>query len=103
MFGLQIEPMLQGVFKTLPRLKQDLYRVVIGDTLERAIQHPLQTLQQPLVHKSIEEGHLLSRGFQSVPDQILDKRLGQIHVPPQIAESHFRLNHPELAGVACGV
>ena len=63
----------------------------------------LQPLLQALVHEAVEEVDLVRAALQHPADDVLDHGLGHVHVAGQIAESHLRLDHPELGGVALGV
>ena len=63
----------------------------------------LQPLQQALVHEAVEKGQLLRALFHHLTDDELDHGLRHIHIALQVCEGHFRLDHPELGGVALGV
>ena len=63
----------------------------------------LQPLDKPLVYEAVEEGHFLRTLLHHRADDILDHGLRHVHVPLEVAEGHFRLDHPELGGVALGV
>ena len=68
-----------------------------------AVQNIVQPVQQTLVEVLIEESHFLGSVFQNVGDDILNHVLCQTHIVLQIGKGDFRLDHPELGGVAGGV
>ena len=63
----------------------------------------LQPLDEALIHKGVEEGHLLGALLHDGTDDVLDHGLRHIHVALQVTEGHLRLDHPELSSVALGV
>ena len=60
----------------------------------------LQSLQKSLIHELIEEGHLIRRILHNIADNVLQHCLGKLHVVLKICKADFRLNHPELSGMA---
>ena len=52
------------------------------------------------INKGIEEVHLLRSIFQYITDHILQHFLCHCHIIIQICKCHFRLDHPELCGMA---
>src|SRR5260370_7480895 len=70
-----------------------------GESLKWSLEHEIESPEQFLVHKLREEFHLFRTVFADVYDQIFYHLFREIHVAVQIAKRHFRLNHPELAGV----
>ena len=70
---------------------------------ERTLDHELEPLRQSLINKLIEQRKVLFAVLQRVSRHVLDERFTQVHVPGQIAERHFRLDHPKLGGVSRGV
>ena len=75
----------------------------IGDVAEIGGHDVVQALQQALVHELVKEAHLLGRILQNVGNDVLDHILSQTHIVGQIGKRDFRLDHPELGGVARGV
>ena len=76
----------------------------IGHMAEFRGEDMLQTLNQPLIHKLVEERHLLRRIVQHITDYILQHAFGKASYHPSgSAKAHFRLNHPELSRMAGGV
>ena len=63
----------------------------------------LQFIDQARLDPLVEEGQILGAVLQSVDYQVPQKVLGQGAVVRPIGKGHFRLDHPELAGVAAGV
>ena len=63
----------------------------------------MQPVQQSLVDELIEEIHLLRRLFQHIADDVLQHRLGQIHIVLEICKGNLRLDHPEFGGMPCRV
>ena len=62
-----------------------------------------QTIDQSLVHKLVEEFHLLRRMLQHIVYHIFQHALRQHHVIGQICEGDLRLNHPEFRRVTGSV
>jgi len=101
--GLQIAAPLHLIVKLVVVLLQQLYRLGIAHSAEVGIGHVLQPLQEALIHKGVKEGHLVRALLHHGPDDMLDHRLGHVHVPGQVAKGHLRLDHPEFRGVAGGI
>ena len=96
MFRLQVTAPAYLILKCVIVLLQDRDRIRISHMSKIGIQHMVQTLDQPLIHKLVEEVHLLRCILQHVADDVLQHRLCQHHVVCQICKSDFRLDHPEL-------
>ena len=103
MLGLEVGAPLHLVVELVVVLLQDLHRLGVADAAEIGGRHVLQTLPQALVHKAVEEVDLIGAALQHTADDVLDHGLRHVHIACQIAESHFRLDHPELGGMALGV
>ena len=63
----------------------------------------VQTLDQSLVHETVEELHFFRCMLHNVADDIFQHCLSKLHIVLQISECDFRLDHPELSCVAGGV
>ena len=103
MLALQVDSPGDRKIKCSPALEKNVHGFRIGTAHERRILHVLQALPQPLVHKPVQEFDLFRAVLQGVTDQLPDKCLRHVHVPAQVAKSHFRLYHPELRRMARGV
>ena len=101
--GLQIAAPEHLVIETIVVLLQDLDGLGVGDAAKIGIHHVVQTIQQSLVHKAVEEVHLLRAVLQHIADHIFQHGLGQLHIVLKIREGDLRLDHPELRRMACGV
>ena len=62
-----------------------------------------QPRQKLFIHKLVEESKLVRARFSDVADHRFHHRFGAVHIPFQIAERHFRLDHPKLGRVAGGI
>ena len=98
-FALEVESPGDRVFEGVAGFRQNLHGIVIGDTLEWAFRYKFQALQQFLVDEFIKEIQILSAVVQRILHHVFHLRLGHRHVPLQICERHFRLDHPELRGM----
>ena len=103
MLGLQVAAPAHLVFKLVVILLQDPDRLCVGDMSELGVYHTVQTLDQPLVHKGIEELNLLRRIFHDIADDVFQHILRKDHVILQICKSNLRLDHPELRRMTGGV
>ena len=103
MFALEVQAILDRILEALPRLLQNRHRLGVGDPLERILRHELQPLAQALVDELLEDRKVAVLVFQRLLHQVFHHRLRQVHVALQIAESHLRLDHPELRRVARGI
>ncbi|CAN4022567.1 DNA modification methylase, partial [Dysosmobacter welbionis] len=102
-FRLQVAAPGDLVVKQVVVLLQNRHCLGIGHPAEVRGGHVLQPLQQALVHEAVEKGQLLRALFHHLTDDELDHGLRHIHIALQVCEGHFRLDHPELGGVALGV
>ena len=75
----------------------------VCDVAEIGFENVVKSLEQAFVHELVEESHLLGSVLEHVGNDVLDHRLHDLHVALQVAESHLRLDHPELGCVACRV
>ncbi len=75
----------------------------VGHMAEVRVQHVMQPVKQTLVHKAVEEVHLLRRVFQHVGDDILQHILSQLHIVAEIGKRDLGLDHPEFRCVAGGI
>ena len=101
--GLQVAAPEHLVVELVVVLLQNGDGLGVGHPPEVGVGHMLQTLDQALVHEAVEEGQLVGALPHDFLDNELDHGLGHIHVALQVGEGHFRLDHPELGGVALGV
>ncbi len=81
-------------------LLEDLHCICIGNAAKFIVHNVVQTVEQPLVHISIEEIHLRRCLLHAVADHIFQHGFCQVHVVRQIRKGNFRLNHPEFRRVA---
>ena len=100
---LQVDAPARRGIQTSCLTPADFHRLGVGDAQERALDHELEALVQPLLHELSKKVEVLGAMFQRVTGDGLDELLGHVHVAQQVAEGHFRLDHPELGGVARGV
>ena len=63
----------------------------------------LEPGDQPRLDALVEEGQIRGAVLQGVADQVAQELLGEGAVGGEVGESHLRLDHPELGGVATGV
>ena len=103
MLGLQVAAPGDGEVELVVVLMKQLHGLGVGDAAEVAIQNVVQAIQQTLVQKSVEEGHLLGSVLQDIGDDVLDHVLLQTHQILQIGKDNLGLDHPELGGMAGGV
>ena len=101
--GLQIAAPVDLKVKLVVVFLQDLHRVGVAHTGEVGGGHVLQALLEALVHEGVEEVDLIGALVQHIADDILDHRLGVVHVVVQVGKGHLGLDHPELGGVTLGV
>ena len=60
------------------------------------LQDVFEPLFESVIHKFVEEFQLVRAAFANVRDDGFHHRFRDVHIPVQIAESHFRLDHPEF-------
>ena len=104
--GLQVDAPAHGILEVGARglgILEDPDRLAVGDAREIARRHVPQALEQALVHKAVEKGQLVGAGVHHVTDNVLEHRLGHVHVTRKVTEGHLGLDHPELGGVTAGV
>ena len=102
-FGLEIQAVLYRIFKGARGFLQDGNRFSIRHALERALDDKPKPLLHGFIDKLAEQTQVLAAVLQRVLRHGLDEFLAQIHIALQIAEGHFRLDHPELRRVTGGV
>ena len=100
MLRLQVAAPADLIIKLVVIFLQEPHRLRIGHTAKLRIHHMVQAVQQPLVHKLIEERHLLRRIFQDIPENELEHRFRQVHVILQVGKRDLRLDHPEFRRMA---
>ena len=103
MLGLQVAAPVYRVLKLVLVLLQQLDSLGVGQADKVGVDDVLQALDQALVDKLVEEGHLLRAALHDIGQDILHHVLGQIHHVGQVREGDLRLHHPELRSVAGGV
>ena len=101
--GLQVESVFDRVFEGLAAGLEQLDRRGVGDPLEGPAGDEFEALAESLVHELFENRQVALAVFECFLDEVFHQRFGEIHVSLQIAERDFRLDHPELGGVARGV
>ena len=101
--GLQVAAPLRLELELFPGAFQNLNGLGVTHPSEIGGGHMLQPLKQPLVHKGVEEGHLLRAFLHHIADDILQHSLGVVHIVGQVGKGQLRLDHPELGSVALGV
>ena len=84
MLGLQVTAPRYLVFKLIVVLLQNLNRLCVDHISHLIIKKKIQTVDQSLIHKGIEEVHLFRRMLQHIADKVLDHVLCQAHVIIQI-------------------
>ena len=102
-FGLKVCAPIYGVLELVFMLFKYLYRTSIGDLFEIAVYDMVKPFDKTLIHKVVEELHFFRALFEDVFNNVLDHVSSEIHIVVKIGESNFRLNHPELSGVAVGI
>ena len=75
----------------------------VSNSCEIGIYNVIQTIDQSLVYERVEEVHLFRCVLHHVADHIFQHALCKDHVVFQICKCDFRLDHPELCGMTCGV
>ena len=103
MLGLQIASPVYFVIEFVVVFLQKLDSLGVGYTAELRIYDMVQTLDQSLVHETVEELHFFRCMLHNVADDIFQHCLSKLHIVLQISESDFRLDHPELCCMAGGV
>ena len=77
----------------VPREGREDWRLALAENIQRC----------GLVNPLIEKRHVLRALFEGRTEQILEIVDGEIDVPFEIAEGHFRFYHPELGKMSRGV
>src|SRR5215467_6023893 len=98
MLGLKVQSVVDWELEFFAAFLEKIDSVGVNDPLKRTIKNEIESREQFLVNELREEFHLFRTIFANIGNQIFYELLGQIHVAVQIAESHFRLDHPKLAG-----
>ena len=101
--GLQVAAPVDLEVKLVVVLLQDLHRLGVGHPGKVGGGHMLQPLLQALVHKGVEEVHLVGALVHDIADDVFDHGLGIVHIVAQVGKGHLGLDHPELGGVALGI
>jgi energy-coupling factor transporter ATP-binding protein EcfA2 len=91
---------VNDTYNHLEKHIKKLHGLRIGDAGKVGIDHIVQALQQPLIHKTVKEIHLLRRVLKHIADDILEHAFRQYHIILQIGKSDLRLDHPELGRMA---
>ena len=103
MLGLQITAPGYLVLKLIVVFFQDLYRFGVGHAAKVGLDNVRQSVGQTLVDEGIAEGDLLGGVLHDIAENVFEHGFRRIHILLQIAEGHFRLDHPELRRMARGV
>ena len=103
MLGLKIDAPLDGVLELSAAVLEYLDRLGVAHAAEVVADDVMQSLKQALIDKGVEELHLLRAALHGAVDDILDHRLGGVHIIVEVDKGHLRLDHPELGGVALGI
>ena len=103
MLGLQVAAPVDLVVELVVVLLQNGDGLGVGHPAKVGVGYVLQTLDEALVHEAVEEGQLVGALAHDLLDGELNHGLSHVHVALQVGEGHFRLDHPELGGVALGV
>ena len=101
--GLQVAAPADGVLELVVVILQQSNGIGVGDAAEVVVQNVVQTVQQTLIHKLVEEGHFLGSMLQNIGNDVLQHVLFHPEQIVQIGEGHLGLDHPELGGMAGGV
>ena len=97
---LEVHSPTDRVVKFLAAVFQNFNRFGVGNALEGFLGDEAEPFHESLVHKTGKDIEVALMIFQGVIDKVFGKFLGKIHISLEVAECHFRLNHPELGGVA---
>lgn len=107
LFYLLLFSLLRQSYFSLPCLLrfllEQLYRLSVCDYFEVFMDYILQSGDQSLLYKLVEELEVLVVVAQDVAETVLDESLGEFHVVEYISKCDFRLNHPELSQMPRGV
>ena len=103
MLGLEVDAPGDRVVKLIAALLEQADRLGVGHSAEVVVHKVLQSLEQRVVEELVEEGKLLLAGCHDVADDVLDHRLGDLHVILEVGKRHLGLHHPELGGVTLRV
>ena len=103
MLGLQVRAPVDRILELIVVLLQQSHGFGVGNPAEVIVQHVVEPIQQTLVQELVAEGHFLRGVLQHIGDDVLDHVLGQAHIVVQVGKGDFRLDHPELGGMAGGV
>ncbi|MPM10171.1 hypothetical protein SDC9_56496 [bioreactor metagenome] len=100
--SLQFQPPLHGVFELRTGSYKQFDGLCVAQAHKVVFEHILEPLQQAFVDELVKELHLGGAAVEHGLDDVLDHRLGDVHIPREVAERHLRLDHPELRRVARG-
>ena len=101
--GLKVNAPLNGIIELHAALLKEFDGIGIGDTSEIVVNEVLKSFDKTLVDELVEEFELCGALLHNELDDILDHRLGGVHIVVKIGERHLGLDHPELSGVALGI
>ena len=101
--GLQVETVIHRILERCAALFEQLHGFRVADALKWPGGHELEPLAQALVHELFEDRQITFMVLQHLGTEEFHQCLGEVHVPGEIAEGDFRLDHPELGGMAAGV
>ena len=82
---------------------QQANRFAVIDAFKRRFDKVLKFRDSTFFNALVDELHVVHALVQDGFENIFQKRFGQIGVVIQIGKGHFRLDHPELGKMACGV
>ena len=103
MLGLQVDAPLDGVIELFAAVFEDIDSLGVADAGKVVGHDIMQSFKQSLVNKGVKKLHLLRAAFQGAVDDILDHRLGGVHVIVEVGKRHLGLYHPKLGCVTLGV
>ena len=101
--GLQVDAPLNGEVELLVAFLEDIDGLGVAYAAELVGNDVLEALEQTLVHEGVEKLHLLWAALDDGVYDVLDHRLGVVHVVVKVCKCHLGLDHPELGGVALSV
>lgn len=82
---------------------QNIDGLGVAYTAEVVGNNVLKTLKQALIDEGVEKLHFLRAALDDGVYDVLDHRLGVVHVVVEIGKGHLGLYHPELGSVALSV
>ena len=101
--ALHIHAPVGWIFKLLTAGLHDFNSLGVGAAHKGLLGHFLQAGAQSLIHKLAEEFKIPAGIIQHGAGNVLDEGFCNVHIAVDVAESHFRLNHPELSSVTGGI